>query len=464
MSFKTLLSIVKPQIMNTQSIFKKASLWLGLGLLVVATSCKDDDDNPSLGQPPTQADAAFTYQASANSDNVIEFTAANASLAASWDFGNGATATGATAMATYPFAGDYEVTLTVQNSGGSASSTQTITIAQDDPTLVNNPLYTLLTGGSSKTWAVDSASAAHFGVGPDPIGAAGNYPEWYAAAINEKIGADMYNDRYTFHLNGFGFDQKTGGGVYVNTEHAGIPPYDDTTASPVGDFIAYIGDQMGETWSLSEGNDTTLSVTGNAMIGYWAGTRTYKVISIEENELWLSFVDTKASDPGLTWYVRLVPEGYNSNPNPAQDWSLPMDFETEEPVWNVFDATGYQYINNPDMSGINTSSRVLELTHGNQTYSGMFVNLENKLDFSSQSMVKLKIWSADTGTFRLKIENSSNPQSFVEVDASITQTNTWEELSFDFSGAPSDLDRIVIFPGWGTTTPDIYYIDDIKQE
>lgn len=455
----------KPQIMTTRSIFRQTSLWLGMGLLVFATSCSDDDDEPTLGQPPSQADAAFTYQASASSANVIEFTASNGSLAASWNFGNGSTGTGANASATYPFAGDYDVTLTVQNSGGSASSTQTITIAQDDPNLVNNPLYTILTGGTSKTWAVDSAAPAHFGVGPDPIGAAGRYPEWYAAAPVEKSGADMYDDRYTFHLSGFGFDQVTNGGVYVNAEHAGIPPYDDTTASPVADFIAALPNQMGETWTLDDtGADTTLTVSGNSMIGYWAGTRTYTVISLEENELWLSFVDTKAANPGLTWYVRLVPEGYNSNPNPAEDPNLPLDFETEQPTWTTFGNGGYQYITNPDMSGINTSSSVLEVTHGNETWAGQFVNLKDKLDFSTEMTIKLKVWASDTGTFRMKIEEQADANNFVEVDASITQTNTWQELTFDFTGAAADFDRLVIFPGWGISTADIFYIDDIKQE
>lgn len=446
------------------SIFRKSSLWMSIGLMVLASSCKEDDE-PTLGQPPSQADAAFTYQASASSANVIEFTASNGSLAASWDFGNGSTGSGTNVSATYPFAGSYDVTLTVQNSGGSASSTQTIVIAQDDPTLINNPLFALLTGGSSKTWAVDSASAAHFGVGPDPIGAAGRYPEWYAAGPNEKAGADMYNDRYTFHLNGFGFDQVTGGGVYVNAGHAGTPPFDDTTASPVADFIANFPNQMGETWLLDDsGADTTLTISGNAMIGYWAGTRTYTVISIEENELWLSFVDTKAANPGLTWYIRLVPEGYNSNPNPAEDPNLPLDFESVQPTWTTFGNGGYQYISNPDASGLNTSANVMEVTHGNETWAGQFVNLKDKLDFSTATTIKLKIWASDTGTVRMKLEDQANSNNFVEVDASITQTNTWQELTFDFSGAAADFNRLVIFPGWGITTPDVFYVDDIKQE
>ena len=48
-----------------------SALVLGAAMLVFTTSCKKED--PQLGQPPTAADAAFTYQASATNDNIIEF-------------------------------------------------------------------------------------------------------------------------------------------------------------------------------------------------------------------------------------------------------------------------------------------------------------------------------------------------------------------------------------------------------
>ncbi|MEN9318628.1 MAG: hypothetical protein RL712_1198, partial [Bacteroidota bacterium] len=132
-------------------------LFLGvLGAFALA-GCEDE---PSLGTPPTTADAEFTYAPTATNPNVIEFNAKNKDLIAKWDFGNGTKAEGPTVLGTFPLKGTYQVTLTVFNSGGSASTTQTITIAQDDATLLNNAMYTLLTGGSAgkgyKTWVIDS--------------------------------------------------------------------------------------------------------------------------------------------------------------------------------------------------------------------------------------------------------------------------------------------------------------------
>lgn len=448
--------------MNIKLISKSTMWLLCAGFLAFTTSCKEEE-KPSLGNPPSEADAAFTYQASANSDNIIEFTASNTNLDASWDFGNRATGSGSTASATYPFAGTYTVTLTVQNSGGSASSSQEIVIAQDDPSLVNNPLFDILSGGATKTWAVDSATQAHFGVGPWPYGAGGKFPEYYDAAPLEKSGGGMYDDRYTFKSAGFGFDMVTNGDVYVNSAHAGIAPFDDTTAVVVNDFKAQYPDQLGTTWTLDMGADTTLTIGGGAFLGYWAGTRTYNVITISENELFLSYVDAINTD--LAWYIRLIPEGAgNPPPPPAPSYSLPIDFENEDPVWTPFGGSAYQIINNPDPTGINTSNRVLETTHGNQPWAGLSVALDNPLDFATQTTIKFKIWAPAAGTVRLKLEEQDDNTSFVEIDATVTTANAWEEVTFDLTGEPAVYDLLSVFPGWQTTTPDLYYIDDIVQQ
>ena len=157
--------------------------------------------------------------------------------------------------------------MSVFNSGGSKSSSQEVVIDQTDPGLLDNPIFTMLTGGVDgpgfKSWYIDSTVAGHFGVGPAPSHSDfdGYYPKWYAASSLEKSGGGRYDDRYTFRLQGFSFDMVTNGDVYVNSEHAGMAPFDDTTSVIVGDFICNFPDQMGETWLITEGTDTMLSVS-----------------------------------------------------------------------------------------------------------------------------------------------------------------------------------------------------------
>lgn len=438
---------------------------LALILLVGFTACKRED--PQLGDPPSAADAMFNYTPSVDNANIIEFNCVNQEVRAMWDFGNGSTATGTNVTSSYPLAGTYTVTVTVFTQGGSASSTQDIVIAQDDPSLLNSPLFAFLTGGDQgpgfKTWVIDSNSAAHFGVGPDPIGNAGNFPEYYAAGPNDKAGVGMYDDRYTFTLNGFGFDMITQGSAYVHNELAGDFPGSFENAV---DYTAPYPDQTGETWTITEGSDTTLTLSGDTWLGMYTGFNTYRILAIDDTTLWLQY--GHHSD-GLFWYLRLIPEGFVPNTGGGNNttFNLPLDFESGNVTFTTFGNSTYQIIANPDQSGINTSANVLETVHGNETWAGLFVDLTDPLDFSTNPKISIKVWAPATGDLRVKLENSADPTNdFWELDATVTTANAWEEIQVDFptAGAMSGVyDRLVLFPGWNVANAGTFYLDDIQQ-
>lgn len=432
--------------------------------LVLLAGCKEDE--PTIGSAPSAADAGFSYQTTATSDNVLQFTAANKGVVAIWDFGNGTSAKGTSAIASYPNKGDYTVTLTIFAKGGSASSTQVVSILQDDFTLLNDPLFTILTGGSDstngKTWVVDSAGVAHFGVGPNPIGAAGFYPEWYAAGPLEKAGAGMYDDRYRFHISAFKFDMITNGNVYINTEQESNFP--GAYQSSVGDYTAPFANLLNQSWVMSFGDDTMLTVSGNSFLAYYTGVNTYKIIRISENELFLRYLD--AANSGLSWYIRLIPAGYiPAGSGPKAKVDLPVTFETQNPQLTAFNGSSAQIVDNPDPRSINTTAKSVETVHGTDSTGGFYITLNDKLDFSADSMLSVKVWSFSAGrTFRLKIENSSNPSQFIEKDVNIPVAFNWVELKIGFTGAAANTyDRLVMFPGWGSTNTATYYVDEIKQ-
>ena len=447
---------------------KKVNLVLMLLTFTALMSCKKD--KPTLGDPPTAADAAFTYKPSAANPNIIEFTASNATIQANWDLGNGQTGSGTTITGSYPNEGTYTVTLTVFNSGGSASSSQDITIDQTDQTLLDNPIYTALTGGVSgigyKTWVIDSIMPAHFGVGPDPVGAAGDYPEWWAANPLDKSGVGLYDDRYIFYLNNFQFDMVNNNDVYVHKDFAGNFP---GSYENLGDYTAPYTDQLNKSWNISEQNENiTMSISNDAFIGMYTGVQTYKIINYSDTSLWLQY---KHNGDTLHWYLRLIPEGFVSSGGGGgggntQTYSLPIDCETIEPTFTVFGNSTAEIIDNPDKSGINLSNRVIKTIHGDQPWSGFFVDLTDPLDFSTFGSIALKVWAPITGVFRLKIENSSNTNDFVEIDVDVTSANTWEEIVVDFNGegaASNVYDRIVFFPGWNIPNAGTFYLDDVEQ-
>ena len=272
---------------------------LSIGLALVACNKYE----PTLGPAPSAADAEFTMTVSAANENIIELSANNPNIQCVWDFGNGSKAQGANVSASYPYAGTYTIKLTVFGKGGSRSSSQQVTIANDDFGLLNNPYYTILTGGISgpgfKVWVVDSAASGHMGVGPDPESALGPTPEWWAAGPNEKPGCGLYNDQYVFHLNGFKLDMITNGDVYLHNSLAASFP---GSYQNLGDFTAPFDNQMNESWLLTEDGDPTITISGNAFLGFYTGPRVYRILSATDSTLHLQYGHHEG---GLKWYVKL---------------------------------------------------------------------------------------------------------------------------------------------------------------
>ena len=450
-------------------------LSLSIIFLLGISSCKDEEEI-TLGSAPTEADAAFTYTPTAENANIIDFTALNSNLTAKWDFGNGLKGEGINVQGSYPNKGTYTVTLTVFNSGGSASSSQDITIDEDDLSLLSNPLFDLLTGGidgpGSKVWVFDSTRAGHFGVGPNPSTENGDIPEHWSADPLIKANTGMYDDKYEFSLNGFQFDQITNGHVYVNLNDDGSSgaevDFSDGYEN-AGDYTAYFDNQTA-TWSFTEDEDTTLTVTGSSFIGFYCGVRSYKVVKLEENEMILRAAD--AYDPTLAWYFRLVPEdfpvddiGGGGELDTTGKFTLPMDFESKEPTWEVFGGNTFEYVDNPDISAGNASNRVLSTLKGDQGWGGIWVGLKYHLDFSSENNIAFKIWAPTTGDLIVKIENENIASQFIEKTVPVSTANEWVDVSADFTGTElNKYSKLVIIPSWDASNTGTFYIDDIEQK
>jgi hypothetical protein len=132
--------------------------------------------------------------------------------------------------------------------------------------------------------------------------------------------------------------------------------------------------------------------------------------------------------------------------------NLPITFEsfTVNYAFEDFGNVTTEVIDNPDASGINTSARVAQLNKpGNaETWGGTYLTLENPIDFSTNTLFKVKVWSPKTGiTVKLKVENLTDGEIAAEVDALTTVDNQWEELSYDFSDIDTnnDYQKVVIF-------------------
>jgi hypothetical protein len=117
--------------------------------------------------------------------------------------------------------------------------------------------------------------------------------------------------------------------------------------------------------------------------------------------------------------------------------TLPLDFESAEVDYSFsdFDGGAMTVIDNPQASGINTSSKVAQMVkNAGQTWGGSSIILEDPLDFSVNKTFKMKVYSprADAKVL-LKVENPEDGGIFFEKEVDITVANEWEELTFDYS-------------------------------
>lgn len=446
------------------------NIFLILSIQLMVSGCEDDF---KLGEAPAQGAAVFTYTASEENDNIILFSNTSEGFIKNWDFGNGSKAKGDNVRAIYPAQGTYEVTLTVYGAGGSVSSSQEIVIAETDPSLLDLPVYNFLTGGADalegKTWVMDKDRDGHFGIGP----ALGDWPEWYSAKANEKADRGLYNDEITFKLDGFALSIETQGDVYVNGAFATDLP--GAVPEPEGDdFIAPYTAPTNMTWSLVEVAEDKwqLNIAGGGFIGYYSGGATsYEVISLTENELYIRSFQRDA--PDNAWYQRFIPKGYTPpveepvGPEEPETSSLPISFEGAEPPFNGFEGSSYEWTDNPDASGINTSAKVGKTIKnaGAQPWAGIETVLDNDLDFSLNNIIKMKVYAPKTGVAKFKIENKDNPDMNMEVDVDMTKVGEWEELTFDFSAADpaNTYNKIALFFDFGVTNESIFYFDDVRQ-
>jgi len=138
--------------------------------------------------------------------------------------------------------------------------------------------------------------------------------------------------------------------------------------------------------------------------------------------------------------------------------------------WDFQDALAFEVIDNPDMSGINTSAKVLRYetdpANGFPIMVHDFaVNSEPNQDFSAWPVWSVKVWtSADADPKLLwKFENTDNSAS-VERSADVTP-GAWQTVIFDFTGETStEFIKVVIFPDFGTRNRQLdWYFDDFTR-
>jgi hypothetical protein len=207
----------------------------------------------------------------------------------------------------------YRITVAAYGAGGTATTvTKEITVRADfkpDASIITN-----LTGTGSKTWKVDKSVPAHFGVGP--WSATSLTPEWWSAAINEKVSCCncFYTATFTFtkSANGsYSLTVASPDGAFTKTGALagglpGIPATGDEGCYSYGGGtspFSFTRSSSGIPASAPSTKTAILLSGNNTYIGYGAQLKEYEILSITPTSMYLR---VQGTETGNAWYLKLV--------------------------------------------------------------------------------------------------------------------------------------------------------------
>jgi len=148
--------------------------------------------------------------------------------------------------------------------------------------------------------------------------------------------------------------------------------------------------------------------------------------------------------------------------------SLPLDFESAT-TWADFNGGEVTTIVNPQNNADNNSANVGQMVkNAGEVWGGSSIVLSSAMDFANNNTFTMKAYTIKTGTkVLLKVEDAADAGIFFEQEVTMTSTNTWETLTFDYSGInlAKTYDKFILIFDNGTagdgSADFTYYIDDI---
>ncbi len=207
---------------------------------------------------------------------------------------------------------DFRITVIAYGKGGvSTTATKDIKLRVDfvvDPAIISS-----LTGTGSKTWVVDKSVAGHFGVGP--WSKTSVTPEWWSAAINEKVSCCpcFYSATFKFikdaATGAFSLQVATPDGAFTKTGSLasipGIPSSgDEGCYSYSGGTSAFsFGSASSGIAASTPSTQVSMLLSGSTtFIGYGALQREYEILTITPTDMYLR---VQGTETGNAWYIKL---------------------------------------------------------------------------------------------------------------------------------------------------------------
>ncbi|SNR64149.1 PKD repeat-containing protein [Lutibacter agarilyticus] len=421
-----------------------------ISILLLAISFIGCDENEEL---LPEVISSFTYTIDADTGDVTFINTSVNSRNYFWTFGDGTSSTLMNPIKTYT-AGEYIVTLKATNVAGASDISEAIIVISD----VGAPVITLL-GDTTMNIMIG-----------------GTFTDPGATAMDDVDGDITAN----IVVAGDVVDVNTAG-TYIITynvsDSAGNAATERTrtvivAADTVAPVITLLGDatmnlMVGDTFTDPGATATDdvdgditddIVVAGDAVDVNTAGTYTitYNVSDAAGNAADEVTRTVTVTDPNAC-----TPETSES----MSASNLNVTFMTDQSANIISDGAGFEWVDNPNANNtVNSSCKVGKINKSGQfPWDNNQIDLDGKLDFDTNSGLKIKVYSAVAGfTVRIKLEEIGNAGNNTELEVATTKTNEWEELSFPFASDKSNkFNKIVIFFDLNANNTDTYYFDDL---
>lgn len=163
--------------------------------IVIFQACKKEGENLTLSAVPV---ANFEVAQGENANNLILVNKSNVPSIPYWDIDGTEKYNGDSVRVNFPFAGNYEITMTPAGQGGLGTAvTKTITIAQNDPeACVSTKARGFIAGCTQKVWKLNPAAETY------KVGDGVDKGNWWSSSAGDVPGRSCeFNDTYTFVFN-----------------------------------------------------------------------------------------------------------------------------------------------------------------------------------------------------------------------------------------------------------------------
>lgn len=409
--------------------------FIALMMIVSFSGCLKED---SVNIPRVKA--RFTFKVSEAGTVTFLNTSTKATKYA-WDFGDGQTSSEVNPVKVYK-AGTFFVNLTASNAAGASDVFKdTLNIVVKDK--VSLPITF---DNTNVDYKVTTFNGASFAIIDNPSITGSNNKAGKVGAITNS---------------GVAFE-----GVYINLESQIDLTTNKTIAMNVRSNVP-----VGILMKLEEGTSGPMEVAVNHGGTGWENLLFNFNSSAKYSRLTI-FVDGPGTTKGTFYVDDIIQKATETPCTPETAQSLAVaDFNLtfqNDPGTAIasFDAT-YSYATNPNFkNAVNPSCKVGKIDrNGGALFANNQITFNSKLDFTTKSGFKLKVYSSATAyNVLVKLEDKTNSAVNTEISRTTSVgANQWEELTFPFAGSESGkYDKIILFFQLNTNTTATYYIDDFS--